>query len=497
MNKLLLLSGLFVGLSVHSQTTIFQDDFESGSGNWTLNSNDQGGAYVSNHWAINNSYAGGSGSFTCMGIPLAFSIGVTPSQPAGISTPNGNYMHISSYAGDVNGVTNANFIASDGFCNFAESNFTKMTNAISTVGYSNVTLSFWELVGGEAGAVVGEIYYSLDNGSSWILKIGGLNSITTWTSNTLTDAAWDNVASLKIAFRFLNGTGTSPIDPSFSIDDVKITGTSGASAAVATGAITTTTFCTNASANISVPFTVTGTVNAGNVYTAQLSDNSGSFAAPTAIGTLTSSSTGTLSIAATIPSGLSAGTGYRIRVDASDPATVGADNGMDIMVVAPPSVSVTSVPTNGTICSGSSASLTASGATVFGWSPAGSLNSATGPTVMATPTSTQVYTVIGTNANGCSNSATFTVTVQNCAGLEEESFGDFELYPNPVSQLLNVNFGELKGIQTLTVLDLAGRKVLSNKVTSSVIDMGSLESGKYFLMIEHSAGVSVKAFVKQ
>jgi hypothetical protein len=30
-----------------------------------------------------------------------------------------------------------------------------------------------------------------------------------------------------------------------------------------------------------------------------------------------------------------------------------------------------------------------------------------------------------------------------------------------------------------------------------MIDMSSLESGKYFLVIEHATGVSVKAFVKQ
>lgn len=485
-----------MGLSAHSQTTLFQDDFESGAGNWTLNSSDMTGAYVANHWVVNNSYAGGSGSFTCMGFPFSFTIGSTAAQPAGISTANGNYLHVSSLAGESSGVTNANFIAADGFCNFDESNFVKMTNAISTIGYSNVTLSFWELIGGESGTVTGEIYYSLDNGSSWILKTGGISNITSWTSTFLADAAWDNVSSLKMAFRFLNTTGSAPTDPSFAIDELKITGTSAASASVATGAITSTTFCSNNSANVSVPFTVAGTVNAGNVYTAQLSDNTGSFAAPTAIGTLNSSATGTLSISATIPSGLPAGTGYRIRVDASDPATTGTDNGTDLTVAAPPTVSVSSVPADGVICSGSSASLTASGATVFGWSPAGSLSSATGPNVTATPTTTQVYTVTGTNANGCSNSATFTVTVQNCAGLEEDSFGDFEIYPNPASQSLNMNFGELKGLQSVFVLDVSGRTVLSTGVTSTAIDLSALESGKYFLVIEHEAGISAKAFVK-
>lgn len=497
MKKLLLCGALFMGLSTHAQTTLFQDDFESGAGNWTLNSNDMSGASTSNHWVVNNSYTGGSGSMVCFGVPISFTIITTPVQPAGISNANGKYMHISSLAGESSGVTNANFIASDGFCNFDESNFTKMTNAVSTTGYSNVTLSFWELIGGEAGTVTGEVYYSLDGGSSWTLKTSGINAVTTWTNASLTDAAWDNVASLKIAFRFLNTTGSSPIDPSFAIDDVKITGTSGAGATIGTGAITTTTYCSNNSANISVPFTVTGTVNAGNVYTAQLSDGNGSFAAPTAIGTLSSSATGTLSIAATIPSGLPGGNAYRIRVDASDPATVGTDNGSNISIVVPPSVSISSAPANGVICSGNSAALSATGGVAFVWSPAGSLDNATSQNVSATPSSTQVYTVVSTDVNGCSNSATFTVTVQSCAGLEEISFGDFEVYPNPVNQLVNLNFGELKGIKTISVLDLSGRTVLSDSSVSNAINVSSLESGKYFLVIEHEGGTSAKAFVKQ
>ena len=55
---------------------------------------------------------------------------------------------------------------------------------------------------------------------------------------------------------------------------------------ISTGVIAGSPFCVGAS--VSVPFTITGTFTAGNVFTAQLSDASGSFASPVAIGTLTS-----------------------------------------------------------------------------------------------------------------------------------------------------------------------------------------------------------------
>ncbi|MCA6364977.1 MAG: hypothetical protein IM638_18245, partial [Bacteroidetes bacterium] len=60
------------------------------------------------------------------------------------------------------------------------------------------------------------------------------------------------------------------------------------------------------------------------------------------------------------------------------------------------------------ICSGGSATLSATGATNFVWNP-GNLNSAS---VNVSPTSTTTYTVTGTNAStGCTNTATTTISV--------------------------------------------------------------------------------------
>lgn len=85
---------------------------------------------------------------------------------------------------------------------------------------------------------------------------------------------------------------------------------------------------TNASVN--VPFTITGTYNAGNIFTAQLSDATGSFATPVNIGTLSGTSAGTINAA--IPSTTPSGSGYRIRVIASNPIVNGADNGANITI---------------------------------------------------------------------------------------------------------------------------------------------------------------------
>jgi uncharacterized delta-60 repeat protein len=78
---------------------------------------------------------------------------------------------------------------------------------------------------------------------------------------------------------------------------------------------------------------------AGNIFTAQLSNNAGSFATPTNIGTFTGVGTGADSMLVTIPSGLS-GAGYRIRIIASNPSIFGMDNGVDFTINSgnPPTV---------------------------------------------------------------------------------------------------------------------------------------------------------------
>lgn len=79
-----------------------------------------------------------------------------------------------------------------------------------------------------------------------------------------------------------------------------------------------------------------------------------------------------------------------------------------ITVGAIPAISVT--PNPATICEGSSASLTASGASTYNWSPASGLSSTTDPAVNANPSSTTTYTVTGTQ-DGCTGTQTVTVNV--------------------------------------------------------------------------------------
>ncbi len=100
--------------------------------------------------------------------------------------------------------------------------------------------------------------------------------------------------------------------------------------AVTTAPVAGAPFCPGAALEVS--FTAEGLFAAGNVFTAQLSNAAGNFTSPAVLGTGSGTTGGTL--AATLPEGLAAGTGYRVRVVSSDPAAAYTDNGEDLIVIA-------------------------------------------------------------------------------------------------------------------------------------------------------------------
>jgi hypothetical protein len=81
-----------------------------------------------------------------------------------------------------------------------------------------------------------------------------------------------------------------------------------------------------------LPYTVNINFRIGNNFVAQLSNASGSFATPIAIGSVTSNTSGIIPVA--IPAGTPAGTGYRIRIVTTGPAVASPDDFKNIQVVS-------------------------------------------------------------------------------------------------------------------------------------------------------------------
>jgi len=80
------------------------------------------------------------------------------------------------------------------------------------------------------------------------------------------------------------------------------------------------------------------------------------------------------------------------------------------------SIPITITPVSATITAGETIQLFASGAPTYVWSPSTSLNCSTCADPIASPTVTTTYTVMGTDANGCSGQFSMTVVVDLLCG---------------------------------------------------------------------------------
>lgn len=216
--------------------------------------------------------------------------------------------------------------------------------AINCTGQSNITLSFSYIENGDGTNDNATLWYF--DGTTWsqLVDLAKTTACTptssTWTTySQLLPTTAGNNPNVRIGFRWVNNDDAAGEDPSIAIDDITLSVGTVATDSITTGAISAGPFC--GCDTINVPFVSTGTFNAGNIYTAQISDASGSFASPLGIGSLPSTAnTGIVSTA--LPCNMASGTGYLIRVISSSPALVGDDNGtaFTINAAVTPTVSI-------------------------------------------------------------------------------------------------------------------------------------------------------------
>ncbi|MGZ3884266.1 MAG: T9SS type B sorting domain-containing protein, partial [Bacteroidia bacterium] len=90
--------------------------------------------------------------------------------------------------------------------------------------------------------------------------------------------------------------------------------------------------------------------------------------------------------------------------------TCTGNSSISITIGPPLGVAISASPSP-TICPGGTTTLTATGATSFTWSPSLGLSSTTNSVVVASPTVSTLYTVIGTNTTGCTGTSSINVTI--------------------------------------------------------------------------------------
>jgi ELWxxDGT repeat protein len=157
-------------------------------------------------------------------------------------------------------------------------------------------------------------------------------------------------------------------------------------------------------------------------------------------------------------------------------------------------VPVAATTSTASLCSGMSATLTASGANTYTWS-----TTSTNTSIVVSPTTTSNYIVTGTDIGNCTNTATITQVVTICNGIAAHSLdaSSLSVYPNPFNSNLKV---ELNGVSSakIDVINALGAVVYSTKVEGSTeMNLGNLQAGIYFMKMESSAGTVTKKIIKQ
>jgi hypothetical protein len=156
---------------------------------------------------------------------------------------------------------------------------------------------------------------------------------------------------------------------------------------------------------------------------------------------------------------------------------------------------------NNTVCAGSSASFSCSGANTYTWS-----TGSTSAVVSVTPTSNAIYSVIGTDTNGCINSQHVQVKVSSCVGLEDDFQLDdvIRIYPNPVNEFLNLENNAIEDNSSIgvRVINNLGQIIFIQEITfrnkNAQLNISGLDAGMYSLQIMTKNNIPIiKRFVKK
>jgi hypothetical protein len=140
-----------------------------------------------------------------------------------------------------------------------------------------------------------------------------------------------------------------------------------------------------------------------------------------------------------------------------------------------PSPTVDIFPPSETICPGGKVTFNASGASGYSWF--GLPGAGSSVTVM--PTQTTTYNVVGTNQEGCKDTASAVVIVDPCLTIAENHLQSFRVYPVPAHGQITVE----GTYDRLELRDATGRVLSTNFGTREIIsiDVSSLPPGIYFL----------------
>lgn len=154
-------------------------------------------------------------------------------------------------------------------------------------------------------------------------------------------------------------------------------------------------------------------------------------------------------------------------------------NTVALNVVNNPTVSA--ISSSSIICAGETATLTASGALTYTWSPL-----ANGNSIIISPTVTTNYTVNGTDNNGCVNTSTLSQVVSPCIGINELSYSEvISIFPNPSSGRVVITLKNASNEAQFLLHNCMGQILINNQIKDSTTEFNfqNFTNGIYFFTV--------------
>jgi hypothetical protein len=145
---------------------------------------------------------------------------------------------------------------------------------------------------------------------------------------------------------------------------------------------------------------------------------------------------------------------------------------------------------NSIICVGSTASLTATGATSYTWNTA-----ATTSVIAVSPTVTTTYTVTGVTGV-CSNSLTITQNVSLCTGVNEVLGSLVTIYPNPNNGVFTI---ELNATTQVSITSILGDVLVNTTLNTGkqTLDIQNRANGIYFVKLIQNGKQQIIKLIKE
>ncbi|MCZ8286479.1 MAG: T9SS type A sorting domain-containing protein, partial [Bacteroidia bacterium] len=145
-----------------------------------------------------------------------------------------------------------------------------------------------------------------------------------------------------------------------------------------------------------------------------------------------------------------------------------------------PSLTVVSSPT--ATCNGLSAQLSVSGANSYTWS-----TGATTPAISVSPTITTTYSVTGVRSStGCRNTATTSIAIYNCVGIENLATNEpvLSIYPNPSKGDFTIATDKEMTLSLINHIGQVVKTVSLNASNHYKADISNLANGLYSIIGE-------------